>query len=210
MWPDASETQQLLVAIQGGDRGAVDRLFERHRDAVRRMIELRLDRAVAARVDASDVVQETLLEASRRLAEYVKDPAMPFHLWIRHIARDRVIDAHRRHRAAGRRSVDREQRLEALPCSSQSSIQLLHQLQAEGLTPAAQAIRAEMLQRFELALGEMGEDDREILLMRHVEQLSNQEVARALELTEPAASMRYLRALRRLRELLGEEGSSAV
>lgn len=209
MWPDATETQELIAKAREGDPGAVDRLLARHREALRRMVELRLDRAVAARVDASDVLQETLLEASRRLPEYLRDPAMPFHLWIRHIARDRIIDAHRRHRAAGRRSVDREQRLEAAPFSSQSSIQLIGRLEAAGLTPASAAIREELARRFEAAVAAMDDDDREVILMRHLEDLSNQEVAAALGLSEPAASMRYLRALRRLRAALGEDGSSS-
>ncbi|MBI4603535.1 MAG: sigma-70 family RNA polymerase sigma factor [Planctomycetes bacterium] len=209
MWPDATETQELIAKAREGDPGAVDRLLARHREALRRMVELRLDRAEAARVDASDVLQETLLEASRRLPEYLRDPAMPFHLWIRHIARDRIIDAHRRHRAAGRRSVDREQRLEAAPFSSQSSIQLIGRLEAAGLTPASAAIREELARRFEAAVAAMDDDDREVILMRHLEDLSNQEVAAALGLSEPAASMRYLRALRRLRAALGEDGSSS-
>ncbi len=208
MWPDASRTEELLLAAKGGDLDAVNKLLERHREPVRRMIELRLDHAIIARVDASDIVQDTLVEASRRLQDYIRSPDMPFHLWVRHIAKDRIIDAHRRHRAAERRSVDREQPLERPGFSSQSSIQLLGQLQAGGLTPATQAIRKEMEARFAAGLEELDEVDREILMMRHFEQLSNQECAKALGLSEPAASMRYLRALRRLRAILGVDDSN--
>src|SRR5262245_11696254 len=98
MWPNAPETQELLDRAKAGEPTAVDRLLARHREPVRRMIDLRLDRALAARVDASDIVQDVLLEASRRLSEYLRNPAMPFHLWLRHIARDHIVDAHRRHR----------------------------------------------------------------------------------------------------------------
>jgi RNA polymerase sigma-70 factor, ECF subfamily len=164
------------------------------------MIGLRLDPAIRPRVDASDVVQEVLLEASRRLAEYLRAPAMPFHLWLRHIARDHVIDAHRRHRQAQRRTVDREHRMD--PRADASSLEFVHQLLDHELTPATAALRQEIQGRFQSALEALPEDDREIILMRHFEQLSNQDVASALALTEAAASMRYLRALRRLRALL--------
>lgn len=205
MWPNADGTQELILAAREGDAGAVNRLLSRHRDAIHRLIELRMDRAIAGRVDASDIVQDTLVEASRRLKQYLANPEMPFHLWIRQIARDRLIDAHRRHRAAERRSVDREQPLAERGSPSQSSLFLFQQLEAQGVTPASQAIRKELELRFAAALEEMEEIDREILLMRHFEQLTNQEAATALGLTEPAASMRYLRALRRLRALLGQE-----
>src|SRR5262245_13473424 len=105
IWPDSIETQdRLRRAERDGGGEATDRLLEAHREALRRMIALRLDRAIARRVDASDVVQGVLLEASRRLPEYLRAPGMPFHLWLRQLARDHLIDEHRRHRLAGRRS----------------------------------------------------------------------------------------------------------
>jgi len=204
MWPDSAQTQELLEQARAGKPGAVDQLLARHREPVRHMIGLRLDRGIAARVDASDVVQEVLLEASRRLGDYLRDPAMPFHLWLRHIARDHLIDAHRRHRGAQRRSVDREQSLRPA-LADQSSLDLAAQLIDRELTPATAALRHELQNRFQSALAELDEDDREIILMRHFEQLSNQEVADALGLTEAAAGMRHLRALRRLRAQLMPE-----
>ena len=124
---------------------------------------------------------------------------MPFHLWLRHLARDRIVDAHRRHRVAQRRSVDRERSLQDPALDGHSSLQLINQLSAAGLTPAAAAIGHELETRFHAALETLDDSDRELLTMRHFEQLSNQEVAATLKLSEPAASMRYLRALRRLR-----------
>src|SRR5690349_12907443 len=115
MWPDSSQTQELLAGARQGDATAVNQLLDRHRESLRRMIELRLDRAVSSGVDASDIVQEVLLEANRRLRDYLNEPRMPFHLWLRHIGQDRLIDAHRRHRQAARRSVDREQAQSARP-----------------------------------------------------------------------------------------------
>jgi len=202
MWPDSSETQELLSRAGAGDKAALDELLTRHRGPVQRMIGLRLDRAIAPRVDASDIVQEVLLEASERLAEYVREPAMPFHLWLRQIAKDHIIDAHRRHRKAQRRSVDRERPMRpAAP--DRSSDQLAAELIDRELTPATAALRQELAERFQEVIASLDDDDREVILMRHFEQLSNQEVAAALGLSEPAAAMRHLRALRRLRALIG-------
>jgi RNA polymerase sigma-70 factor (ECF subfamily) len=205
MWPDSDKTQELLTGARTGDAAAVNQLLERHREALVRMIDLRMDRALARRVDASDVVQDVLVEANRRLGEYLAASSrLPFHLWLRQMARDRVIDAHRRHRGAARRSLDREQSLAAAPADA-SALDLLGQLcDHRELTPATAATRKELAARFQAAVDELDETDREVILMRHFEQLSNQEVAQALELSEPAAGMRYLRAIRRLRAVLDE------
>jgi RNA polymerase sigma-70 factor (ECF subfamily) len=203
MWPEAEKTADLLRSARQGDAEAVNRLLERHRQALRRLVQMRLDRRIRRRVDVSDIVQETLVEASRRLAEYLKNPAMPFHLWLRHMARDRIIDAHRRHRVSARRSVDREQPLVAPASLDHSTMELAAQLSDKLPTPASAATMRELARRFEAAIDELDEQDREVLLMRHFEQLSNQEAAQALGLSQPAASMRYLRAVRRLRALLG-------
>jgi RNA polymerase sigma-70 factor (ECF subfamily) len=203
MWPDAAETRAMLEQARADNRSAVDRLLACHREPLRRMIAARLDRALGRREDASDVVQGVLLEASRRLADYLRNPALPFALWLRQIASDRLIDVHRRHRVAGRRSIDRERPLAAREFFDRSSLDLAAQLRDKGLTPAAEAIRHELVERFHAALEELGEDDREIVLLRHFEHLTGSEAAHALGLSEPAAGMRYLRALRRLRVILG-------
>jgi RNA polymerase sigma-70 factor (ECF subfamily) len=202
MWPDALTTQELLDKAQTGDSQAVDALLARHREPVRRMIDLRLDPAIVQRLDASDVVQDVLLEASRRLQDYLRNPAMPFHLWLRHIAKDHVIDAHRRHHQAQKRGVDREQPIHRPAWADRSSLELAGQLLDHERTPASEAIQQELQRRLHEALAQLDDGDREVILMRHFEQLGNQEVAAALELTEAAASMRYLRAVRRLRDLL--------
>jgi RNA polymerase sigma-70 factor (ECF subfamily) len=202
MWPDATTTQELLAKAQQGDAAAVDALLARHREPVRRMIDLRLDPAIVQRLDASDVVQEVLLEASKRLQDYLRKPSMPFHLWLRHIARDHLIDAHRRHHQAQKRGVEREQPIHHAGWADRSSLELAAQLLDHERTPASEAIQQELQRRLHTALDQLDEADREVILMRHFEQLSNQEVAAALELTEAAASMRYLRAIRRLRDLL--------
>lgn len=209
MWPASDQTQELIAQAQKGDEAAVNRLFERHREAVRRMISLRMDRQVRQRVDASDIVQEVLVDANRRLADYLKDPAMPFHLWLRQMAQDRLIDAHRRHRVAAKRSVDREQRLVARHRLDQSTLELAAQLCASDRTPAAAAEWNELQVLFRNALDQLDDQDREVVLMRHFEKLSNSEVAESLGLSPPAASMRYLRAVRRLREILASEQSDS-
>jgi RNA polymerase sigma-70 factor (ECF subfamily) len=133
---------------------------------------------------------------------------MGFHLWLRQIARDRSIDAHRRHRVSARRSVDRERSLTAPAHDDRSALELFSHLADGAKNPADEATDRELARRVEAAIAELPEHDGEILVMRHFEQLTNQEIAQALGLTEPAASMRYLRALKRLREKLNLESSS--
>jgi len=208
MWPEGDQTLELLKGVRQGDADAQNRLMDRHRLAVRRLIPMRLDKALASRVDASDVVQDVLFEASRRMDDYIKSPAMPFHLWLRQLARDRIIDMHRRHRVAGRRSVDREQQISSLGNDDRSTADLAALLKDNELTPAAATVRKEMEQRFLEALNELNDDDRELIMMRHFEHLGNSEVAEALGLSAPAAGMRYLRAIRRLRQALSSDDDS--
>lgn len=203
MWPKTQNTEQLLANIQQGDSDAVNQLLDRHRVAVRRMIDLRMDQMLKRRVDASDIVQEVMIEANRRLQSYLENPVMPFHLWLRQMAKDRLIDAHRRHRGAARRSIDREQPL-AAAATDESSADLVAQLSDQQLTPAAAATWQELQRRFQAACDQLDSQDQEIVLMRHFEQLSNGETAAALNLSPQAASMRYLRAMRRLRECIND------
>jgi RNA polymerase sigma-70 factor (ECF subfamily) len=182
--------------------------MDRHRGALRKLVQNRMDRAIGRRVDASDVVQDVLLEAANRLTRYLDQPTLPFHLWLRQLARDRLIDMHRRHRQAQRRSVDRERPLRSKAHSDQSSLDLAARLADAELTPAAASIRHELQLRFREAIERLGEDDREIVLMRHFEQLSNSEAAQALGLSPAAAGMRHLRALRRLKGQLEDSASS--
>lgn len=209
MWPNREQTDEMLDQARAGEAGAVDRLLGEFREPLRRVIGLRLDPVLARRVDASDIVQDVLIEATQRLREYLKAPNMPFALWLRHLAQDRIIDTHRRHRLAQRRSVDKEQPI-ARPAwaSDESSVGLVAQLIDTERTPATAAIQEELTRRLSEAVDQLSDDDREIILMRHTEQMSNQDVADALALTEAAASMRYLRALRRLRAVLVPDGEA--
>ncbi len=204
MWPDSDRTQELLKNAEEGDADAVNELMERHRESLRKMVQMRLDRAVSRRVDASDVIQEVLLEASQRLSDYIRDAKLPFHLWLRQLTKDHIIDMYRRHRSTQKRSVDREVPLAAPATMDRSSFELAAELRDSELTPAAANMRRELEKRFLGALDQLSDDDREIILMRHYEHLTNSEVAEVLNTSSAAAGMRHLRALRRLRSILGE------
>ncbi|MBM4011684.1 MAG: sigma-70 family RNA polymerase sigma factor [Planctomycetes bacterium] len=191
----------LLDRVRDGDADAINRLLERHRQAIRQMIDRRMDRVITRRVDASDIVQEVMIEANRRLGDYLVNPTMPFRLWLRHMARDRLIDAHRRHRVAATRSLDREVPLVSGDGDGSSAGEIVGVADRE-LTPAAAATWHELERRFAAAVERLDEGDRQIVLLRHFEHLSTAEAAAALGLAKPAAGMRYLRAMRRLRSLL--------
>jgi RNA polymerase sigma-70 factor (ECF subfamily) len=189
-----------LEGARKGDAAAVNRLLDRHRDSLRRMVQARVFGAMARRVDASDVVQDALVEASRRLADYLKEPRMPFHAWLRALARDRLVDTLRR-QLADKRDVGREELLAAV---DRSGDPVSRQIADSDLTPAALALKHEFQARFVAALNELPDEARDIVLMRHCEQLTNSEAAELLGLSEPAAGMRYLRALRQLKAILGD------
>jgi len=205
MWPAPEQIKPLLNQAKEGDDSAVNALMDQHRNSLRQLIRMRLDQKIQRRIDVSDVVQDVLIEANRRLQRYLADPIMPFHLWLRQIAKDRIIDAHRRHRVSAKRSVDREQQLAAPRGYDQSSVHLASLLGDDQLTPAAAAVQQELAQRVEEAIAQLEERDCEIIVMRHYEHLSNQEIGEVLNLSEPAASMRYLRAIRRLKKLMTEQ-----
>jgi RNA polymerase sigma-70 factor (ECF subfamily) len=209
MWPDAGETRALLDRVERSDPDAAERLWERHREPLRRMIRARLGQDLGRRVDASDVVQDVLIKASLRLRDYIRDQSLPFHVWLRQLAHDQLIDQHRRHRLAARRSLDRERPIAAGAFADRSSLELAAMLRDPGPTPAAEALRHELRTRFRAALQRLDPADREVVMLRHFDGLSNGDVARTLGLTDAAAGMRYLRALRRLRTLLGESPSLA-
>jgi len=207
IWPEHNVTMELARNAAEGNPQATNDLMDRHRDALRKLVQFRMDRQIARRVDASDVVQDVLIEANRRLKDFVAQGKMPFHLWIRQLAKDRMIDLHRRHHAQ-RRNVDKERPLNAPAFGDRSSLDLAAQLADAELTPAAATIKKELEQRFLEALDQLDEQDREVIVMRHIEHMGNSEVAEALELNPAAAGMRYLRAIRRLKTILGGEAKS--
>jgi RNA polymerase sigma-70 factor (ECF subfamily) len=167
------------------------------------MVAVRLDRRLAARVDPSDIVQDTMAEADRLLSSYARDRPIPFYPWLRQIAADRVADAHRRHLQARKRSVHRE---EPAGLPEESAAELAERLMA-GASPSAGLRREERRARVRAALEDLASPDREILVLRYLEQLSTQEAAAVLEINEGAVKMRLLRALGRLREVMNSRES---
>jgi RNA polymerase sigma-70 factor (ECF subfamily) len=199
--PDSGATQDLLRRAHAGEPRALEDLFAGYRPYLRQFVALRLDPKLRPRVDPSDVVQEAQLEAARRLKGYLEEPAMPFRLWLRQIAQDRLLNLHRRHMATARRAVGREQ-----PLPERSSLVLAEQLLASGSTPSLQLGRRELALRLGQAVAQLSEADREILLLRNYEGLSNQEVAHLLGIDAAAASQRHGRALLRLHKALVAAG----
>jgi RNA polymerase sigma-70 factor (ECF subfamily) len=194
--PDSDETRRLFRQIEAGELGAFDRLFARHRPELCRFIDLRLDSRLRARVDASDVAQETHLEAYRRLPDYLQRKPMPFQLWLRKTAYERLLMLRRQHVHSGRRSVGRE-----VPLPERSSVLLARQA---GSTPSQQLERKEVAQRVQQALDELADIDREVLLLRNYEGQSYQEIAWLLDIDAATARKRHGRALVRLHRLLVE------
>ncbi len=192
-----------LETAAAGDAEGWRRLVEAHHPRLRRMVAIRLDPRLRGRVDPSDVLQETYLEAVRLLPGYLRQRPLPFFLWLRQLAGTRLAKAHRRHLGALRRDARREVPLAPGPVPGVSSAALADHLVGPASRPSEVAVRGELRRRLADALDRMDPLDREVLTLRHFEQLTNGEAARALGLTDGAASKRYVRALERLRDLLG-------
>ncbi len=199
--PEAREVEILLQRARGGDAVAMEELFSGHRVYLRRLVELRMDPRLRQRLDVSDVVQEAEMEAARRIEQYLREPPMPFHLWLRRIAQDRLLMARRRHVVAGRRAIDRD-----VFVPDQTSVDLADRLAASGQSPSRHVVRQESARHVQEAIARLPEADREILLMRTIEGLSNTEAAQVLGIEPAAASKRYGRTLLRLRALLVRAG----
>jgi RNA polymerase sigma-70 factor (ECF subfamily) len=196
-----SEVDALMQRVTSGDPAALSELLDCYRDRLRRMIAIRLDRRIYARVDPSDVVQETLVDAHRRMPEFLANSQISFYPWLRRIANDRLIDVHRVHLGAGKRSVLREDRWKP-PLSSDSVVDLAERIVAGNTGPEQDVLRAEMQQRAINALMELKVQDREILVLRYLEGLGVRDIAEVLEITETAVTSRQLRALQKLRRLM--------
>ena len=199
---ESSDTDQLLELATSGDPEALGRLLEQHRSRLCRVIEFRLDRRLRGRVDAADVVQEAYLSATTRFAEYLADRKMPFFVWLRFITVQKLAELHRHHLGTKARDASREVSLFNSPLPQATSAVLAAQLLGKQTTPTQAFARAEVKNQLEEALNQMEDIDREIVALRHFEQLTNTETARILGINASAASNRYLRAIKRLRKLL--------
>ncbi len=204
MAQSAPDTEELLDRTGAGDRRARGALLERHRGRLRRMIALRIDPRLAARLDPSDVVQDVLAEADRRLDGYVRTRPLPFYPWLRQLAWDRLADQHRRHVRSGRRSVTREAGAFG-GLSDASAAELAERLLGHGESPSAAVRRDEVRDRVRAALAAMPVSDREVLVLRYLEGLTARDVGAVLGIAEAAAKKRALRALGRLRDLLKDQ-----
>jgi RNA polymerase sigma-70 factor (ECF subfamily) len=199
---NSGETDQLLQRLAQGDREGLGTLLERHRKRLRRMVALRLDQRLQGRIDASDVLQEAFLEVAARLPEYLRQPSMPFFLWLRFLTGQKLLELHRHHLGAQMRDAGREVSLHRGSLPEASSAALAAQLLGHDTRPSEAAIRAERKIRLQEALNGMDPLDREVLALRHFEHLNNAETAQVLGLQESAASKRYIRALKKLKEIL--------
>lgn len=203
--PSQDEDLEALRAPGGDPKERLATRFERHRDRLLRMVQLRMDPALKQRVSASDVIQEAYLEINNRLGDYLDNPRMPFFLWIRFITAQRLLKLYRFHVGTKKRDVRRQVVAARGAFPAATSVALVDQLAKTGLTPSGVVVEHEMKSQLQHALDDMNEVDREVLVLRHYEELSNAEAAKELGISEDAASKRYIRALGRLRKVLARE-----
>ena len=199
-----SDTEQLVERASRGDDRARQALLIRFYDRLLRMATVRLDRRLAPRVDPADVVQEALLEASQDLSEYFRTRPLPFHAWLRQYVGQRISKVHRHHLGAQRRSVRREE-VGGWHLPEDSTVLLAERLVDRESSPSRRIQREELRLRIQAALARLGERDREVIILRHLEQLSTAETAEVLGISEAAVKKRHVRALERLRTLWGTD-----
>ena len=199
-------TQQLLRRAKEGDQAAGEQLLDLHRESLRRMIAVRMDRRMSARVDPSDVVQDALAEASRRFEEYLRSDDQQFVPWLRRIAWEKLVQLHRYHIGAQRRTVEREVVPER-QLGDRSAARLSRYLVSNVLTPSAAVARKERRASVRAAIDQLDDAYREVMVLRHLEQLSFPEVAEALDISRIAAQSRYRRALEKLHHLLSNRAT---
>jgi RNA polymerase sigma-70 factor, ECF subfamily len=186
-----------------GDQAAWAELLGRHRSRFRRMVALRLDRRLLGRIDPSDVIQEASLEAARALPKYLERPELPFFLWLRWLTGMTLQAQHRKHLGVGARDASREVRIIEGPIPGATSAALAAQLLGHDTRPSVAAVRAERKLRLQEALDALDPIDREVLVLRHFEELTAEETARVIGIERSAASKRYMRALKRLKDQIG-------
>lgn len=199
---NSSNTVDLLERARAGDEAALTEIFARDRDRLRRMVEMRLDRRLQARLDASDVIQDAYLEAATRLEEYLRNPKVPLFLWLRLVVGERLTTLHRHHLGVQMRAIGKEVSLYRGAMPTASSAALAAQLLGKHTSPSQAAVRAERMLRLQEALNTLAPLDREILSLRHFEQLTRAETAQVIGIEEEAAAKRYIRALKRLKQIL--------
>jgi RNA polymerase sigma-70 factor (ECF subfamily) len=203
---DSNDPERLIERARAGDQQALNDIFTRYRGRLLRMVEMRLDWRLQARLDASDVIQDAFLQVATRLEEYLRDPKLPLFLWLRLIVGERLAQLHRHHLGTHMRNACREVSLyrEAMPAASSAA--LAAQLLGKHTSPTEAAVRAERMLRLQEALNSLDPIDREVLSLRHFEELTRAETAAVLGIEESAAAKRYVRALKRLKDVLAALG----
>jgi RNA polymerase sigma-70 factor (ECF subfamily) len=202
MMKDSDDTIPLLRQGTAGDQHALGALWDRYRERLKRMVRLRLDRRLQGRLDPSDVLQEAFIDFARRAGEFAENPEVSFFLWLRTLTGQRLQMLHRQHLGAKMRDAAREISLHRGPMPQATSVSLAAQLLGQFTSASAKVARAEMQVQLQEALNGMDPIDREILALRHFEELSNAETAEVLGIDPSAASSRHVRALSRLRQVL--------
>lgn len=203
-----AETAELLRLVDHGDDAALQRLLTLHSGRLRRAVAVHMDRRLTKRFDPSDIVQEALVDASRKLPDYLRERPIPFYPWLRRLALERLVQAHRRHLWSKARAVSREES-EALPLPDESVLLLVDRLAASGPSPSQVLMQDDSREQILAALGRLTPGDRQVLVMRYLEELPFGEIAAALGLEVGAVKMRHLRAIRRLQGLL-RDGDGSV
>ena len=209
MRDEPASVDDLVRRAGGGEEQALAELFAHYRERLRRMVHLRLDRRLQGRVDPSDVLQEAYLDLARKLPGYASKPPMPFFLWLRLVVGERLLRIHRRHLDAAARDASREVAIHRGDSPQASSVSLAAHLLGEVTTASRAAIRVERRTRLQEMLDAMEPIDREVIALRHFEELSNDQVASVLGLSKAAASKRYVRAMLRLKAVLSEASGMA-
>jgi RNA polymerase sigma-70 factor (ECF subfamily) len=199
---NSGETSRLLRRATAGDQDTWGALLTRHEERLRRMAAFRMDQRLQGRIDPLDVIQEAYLEATEHRAEYLRQPALPFFLWLRGIVGNKLRELHRHHLGTQMRDAGREVSLYRSALPEATSAALAAQLMGHATRPSEAAMRAEVKVRLQEALNAMDPLDREVLALRHIEQLTPAETAQVLGIKEKAGGMRYVRAIRRLKDLL--------
>lgn len=202
MSSESPDSPELVNRVIRGDVDALGELFLIHRPRLWRMINFRIDPRLAGRVDADDILQEAWLRAVDRIGSFLVDASRSTFIWFRMIATQTMLDLHRRHLGAQKRSAAREHSIHGGWTSESTSVSLARHLLGHLSSPSNAAMRAELTKQLDAALATMSDIDREVLALRHFEELTNSETAQVLEMTEQAASARYVRALARLRHIL--------
>jgi RNA polymerase sigma-70 factor (ECF subfamily) len=197
------DTDQLLDRVSHGDAEAGQELLSRYRGRLAAMVKLRMDRRLTARFDPSDVVQETLVEATKRLRRFAQTQPIAFYPWLRSMAWERLIQLHRQHLHAQRRSVRREEI--AFPLPDESELLLAERLTSSTIGASGFAVQKEVCARVRAALHQLPEASREVVILRHLEDLSFKDITSVLQISEAAVYSRYRRAVEQLAKLLESE-----